>query len=54
MIIGLKIENNINYIYGKIIDFVLGKLYSLKGKISLNGKKLFLRGYLGVFVVGCS
>ncbi len=31
-----------------------GKLYSLKGKISPNGKKLFLRGYLGVSAVGRS
>ena len=53
-ITGLKTENNINYTHGKIIDPVSGKLYSLKGKISPNGKKLFLRGYLGVSAVGRS
>ena len=54
VITGLKTENNINYTHGKIIDPVSGKLYSLKGKISPNGKKLFLRGYLGVSAVGRS
>lgn len=54
VITGLKSENNINYTHGKIIDPVSGKLYSLKGKISPNGKKLFLRGYLGVSAVGRS
>ena len=54
VISGLKTEDQINYTNGKIIDPVSGKLYSLKGKVSPNGKKLFLRGYIGVSAVGRS
>ncbi len=54
VISGLKTEDQINYTNGKIIDPVSGKFYRLKGKISTNGKKLFLRGYMGVSAVGRS
>ena len=54
VITGLKSEDHINYSNGKIIDPVSGKIYSLKGKISANSKKLFLRGYFGVSAVGRS
>ena len=54
VITGLKTTDQTNYTHGKIIDPVSGKLYSLKGKISTNGKKLFLRGYVGVSAVGRS
>jgi uncharacterized protein (DUF2147 family) len=49
---GLKTSDDTNYTNGKIIDPVSGKIYSLKGKLSPNGKKLFLRGYMGVSAVG--
>lgn len=54
VISGLKTDDHVNYTDGKIIDPVSGKIYRLKGKISPNGKKLFLRGYLGISVVGRS
>lgn len=52
VITGLKSEDEINYTDGRIIDPVSGKIYKLKGKISANGKKLFLRGYIGVSAMG--
>lgn len=52
VISGLKSSDEVNYIDGKIIDPVSGKIYRLKGKLSANGKKLFLRGYIGVSAVG--
>lgn len=54
VITGLKTNDHINYSNGKIIDPVSGKIYSLKGKVSANSKKLFLRGYFGVSAVGRS
>ncbi|OTG66201.1 signal peptidase [Acinetobacter sp. ANC 4470] len=52
VISGLQTKDQINYTDGKIIDPVSGKVYRLKGRISTNGKKLFLRGYMGVSAVG--
>ena len=52
VISGLKTTDQVNYTDGKILDPVSGKLYSLKGRMSPNGKKLFLRGYLGISAVG--
>ena len=49
---GLKTADDTNYTHGKIIDPVSGKIYSLKGKLNPSGKKLFLRGYMGVSAVG--
>ncbi|TCB80660.1 DUF2147 domain-containing protein [Acinetobacter sp. ANC 4173] len=54
VISGLKTTDAINYNNGKILDPVSGKIYSLKGKVSANSKKLFLRGYFGVSAVGRS
>ena len=51
VISGLKTTDQVNYTDGKILDPVSGKLYSLKGRMSPNGKKLFLRGYLGISAV---
>ena len=51
---GLKTTDETNYTHGKILDPVSGKIYSLKGRLSSNGKKLFLRGYMGVSAVGRS
>lgn len=52
VITGLKTSDGINYLGGKVIDPESGKIYSLKGKLNTNGKKLFLRGYLGSSVIG--
>ena len=52
VITGLKTDNNINYTHGKIIDPVSGKLYSLKGKISPNGKKAILKRIFRRFCCG--
>ena len=54
VISGLKTENQVNYTNGRIIDPVSGKIYSLKGHLSADGKKLFLRGYLGISAMGRS
>ncbi|TCB51456.1 DUF2147 domain-containing protein [Acinetobacter sp. ANC 4779] len=50
----LKSVDQVNYTDGKIIDPVSGKIYKLKGKLNATGKKLFLRGYMGVSAVGRS
>ena len=52
VITGLKTSDQVNYTDGRIIDPVSGKIYRLKGKLNSSGKKLFLRGYIGVSAVG--
>lgn len=54
VISNLKSVDQVNYTDGKIIDPVSGKIYKLKGKLNASGKKLFLRGYIGVSAVGRS
>ena len=51
---GLKHKNGDNYEGGKILDPNSGKIYSLKAKLSSNGKKLVLRGYIGIAALGRS
>ena len=59
-IIGLNVINGLqqvdasNYANGKILDPNTGKIYSVKAKLSPNGKKLVLRGYIGIAVLGRS
>ncbi|WP_168379875.1 DUF2147 domain-containing protein, partial [Acinetobacter cumulans] len=43
-----------NYSGGKIIDPLSGNIYSTKAKLSSNGKRLTLRGYVGVSALGRS
>lgn len=43
-----------NYINGKVLDPRHGHLYSGKAKLSADGRKLRLRGYVGVSVLGRS
>ncbi|ONG37755.1 signal peptidase [Alkanindiges hydrocarboniclasticus] len=43
-----------NYKHGKIIDPLTGKIYGMKAKLSSNGKKLRIRGYIGTSVIGRS
>ena len=39
---------------GKILDPISGKVYKGKARLSANGKRLTLRGYVGVSVIGRS
>ena len=48
VVTGLKSTDGLNYTSGRILDPNTGKLYSMKAKLSSNGKRLHLRGYLGI------
>ena len=50
----LKKVDDFNFSNGKILDPNSGKIYSLKAKLTPNGKRLILRGYIGVSVLGRS
>ena len=39
---------------GKVLDPISGKVYKGKARLSTNGKRLTLRGYVGVSVIGRS
>ena len=52
VVTGLKSTDGFNYTSGRILDPNTGKLYSLKAKLSSNGKRLHLRGYLGISALG--
>ena len=52
VVTGLKSTDGLNYTSGRILDPNTGKLYSMKAKLSANGKRLHLRGYLGVSALG--
>lgn len=47
---GLKDEGNGVWSGGQILDPKTGKIY--KAKMTLDGNKLFVRGYLGVSILG--
>ena len=49
---GLKHSSDNNYTGGRILDPNTGKVYSMKAKLSSNGKRLTLRGYVGVSALG--
>lgn len=49
---GLKQVDGLNYTGGKILDPNTGKVYGLKAKLSSTGKRLHMRGYLGVSALG--
>ena len=51
---GLKHTSDNNYTGGKIIDPLSGKIYSANAKLSANGKRLTLRGFIGVSAIGRS
>ncbi|OTG89885.1 DUF2147 domain-containing protein [Acinetobacter sp. ANC 3832] len=53
-ITGLKHVEGNDYADGKILDPNSGKIYSLKAKLSTNGKRLQLRGYIGIAMLGRS
>ena len=49
---GLKQGEGLNYVNGRILDPYSGKIYSMKAKLCSNGKRLHLRGYVGVSALG--
>ncbi len=52
---GLKhIQGTNNYDKGRVIDPLAGKIYDAKVRINANGKRLTLRGYMGVSALGRS
>ena len=51
---GLKYDKDNSYTGGKILDPLSGKTYSMKAKLSANGKRLQMRGYVGVSALGRS
>jgi uncharacterized protein (DUF2147 family) len=51
---GLKADGDNTYVGGKILDPLSGKIYSTKVKLSPNGKRITLRGYVGVSALGRS
>lgn len=51
---GLTFVKDDQYTGGKIIDPLTGKIYSMKAKLSSNGKRLSMRGYIGVSALGRS
>ena len=51
---GLKHTGGTNFSGGKIIDPLSGNIYSTKAKLSNNGKRLTMRGYVGVSALGRS
>ncbi len=61
-IIGLEIlkgfkqeaDNPNNFSHGKVLDPRHGKIYSGKATLSKDGRKLYLRGYVGISLLGRS
>ncbi|OTG75179.1 signal peptidase [Acinetobacter sp. ANC 4169] len=52
---GLKhVPDTTNYEKGRVIDPLAGKIYSAKVRLSPNGKRLTLRGYIGISAIGRS
>ena len=49
---GLKNTGGTSYDGGSILDPQTGKTYKLKGKLADGGKKLELRGFIGVAALG--
>lgn len=57
-ILGLEIIHSLKYVgnntfeNGKILDPLTGKIYTVKARLSQNGRILYLRGYLGISALG--
>ncbi|UIZ57934.1 DUF2147 domain-containing protein [Acinetobacter sp. SCLZS86] len=47
-------KNPREFIQGHVLDPIGGKVYKGKARLNANGKRLTLRGYLGVSVIGRS
>ena len=50
----LKFNKANTYSGGKILDPLTGKIYSMNAKLSANGNRLQMRGYIGVSALGRS
>lgn len=57
-ILGLEVFNGLqhiegnNYANGRVLDPLTGRIYGLKGRVSANGKRFILRGYVGISALG--
>ena len=52
---GLKhVEGTNNYEKGRVIDPLAGKIYDAKVRLNASGKRLTLRGYIGISALGRS
>lgn len=51
---GLKFDQGNMYSGGKILDPLTGKIYSMNAKLSPNGNRLQMRGYVGISAIGRS
>ena len=52
---GLKhVEDTNNYEKGRVIDPLAGKIYDAKVRLNASGKRLTLRGYIGISALGRS
>ncbi len=49
-----EVDNPNNFSHGKVLDPRHGKLYSGKATLSKDGRKLYLRGYVGISLLGRS
>lgn len=47
-------KNENNFVNGKVLDPLSGKIYSSKAKLSSDGRRLSMRGYVGVSALGRS
>jgi uncharacterized protein (DUF2147 family) len=47
-------DNPREFVNGKVLDPISGKVYKGKAKLNATGKRLTLRGYIGVSVIGRS
>ncbi len=47
-------KNDNNFINGKVLDPLSGKIYSSKAKLSNDGRRLSMRGYVGISALGRS
>ena len=52
---GLKhVPDSLNYEKGRVIDPLAGKIYDAKVRLNASGKRLTLRGYIGISALGRS
>lgn len=51
---GLKYKSENQYDDGKVIDPLTGKIYSANARLNPTGKRLTLRGYIGISLIGRS
>lgn len=52
VVTGLKRDKENEYSGGKVLDPLSGKIYSIKAKLTNNGNRLQMRGYIGVSALG--